>query len=278
MRDIGEIYREYFAEYLKGLEDPYAGNPTSFPARKTAVARAQKKAELLKEEYREAVLAAAVGVVVVGPDNRVRQFLDVVEDEGSSLVISVDSVYDPFVESLRGAGKKRITINEVVALREMIIDAAEEAGIPYRELPDITVTSEGFDGVSLEEAVNRYVSSQVGNILVEKFIEEKTFLEALTIGYSYPILPVTVWGLDEPIETLFGKPVEVIDLSKSMPTQETLINTYRAIQSRYGVEEPQVTETEEKKEPPKVEAKTEDKPRRGPGRPKGSKNKKKEEK
>lgn len=232
---------------LESAKTDAAINPEEWPAHtrpsiEIRKRQAQDSVESLTKQYRDLLRKGVEVIAVIGPEDKVAKFKDVVEDEGSSVVVDAGSLYVKLATPVDATiGREReFRVPQLYRLIEEMAEMGKQLGIrslPYPNDPNtLGKTVPTFEDTVA--AVRTSIRATGGDELMIRYIEEQALKEAEAVGYTQRVLPVVVFGLTEPevtalSSTLFAGNVTIIDLSKDAATQNTLIKTYKSIKSKY---------------------------------------------
>lgn len=191
-------------------------------------------------QYRSILRENTYAILVVGPEDKAAKFLDVVEEEDSSVVIdNANEVYESLADEVEPSigSRREWTINQ-----DMLLDAAlAELLTDMGAWEPLEINIGTYIVPTREDTVReiRRAITKVSN-LTAAIIEFNALGEAEAIGYEFPLLPVVVFGVsEEEIEAgkiqqvLFNGRVSVIDLNKEAPTKKTLFAAYDALKKSY---------------------------------------------
>lgn len=212
------------------------GDPRTRPGREMVRNAAMADLPQLRLDYRAALREVMSVTLVVGPHDKVEKFKEVVEDEGSSIMVeNASALYENLareVETTFGRVREWTSTQHSRLINELTV-AMSKYGILEMDSPPMGTihTLDSFE--DLVALIKRNVYLAVGPLLTALEIEEAAFQEAEAVDYSPPILSVVVFGVDDTDAKSLGENFSrlfVIDLEKSTPTKATLISTYKSIQ------------------------------------------------
>lgn len=212
---------------------------------RTRTAREMRRREALDEyekyrsQYHKALKDAVAFIPVVGGKARIEEFRPIAEDEGTSIIIDGDKMfreYADYFSNFIGDGGL-FGVGEALTLRNLIYRTSRELNVPVviHEVDEGTHSVADYE--DLVSVIRSIYFRMTDSNLLKAYIANQIVEEAELISYDLPILPVIVFGLTkEEVLRRFdseflGKKMFVINLSKTPPSEEVLINTYRGIKN-----------------------------------------------
>lgn len=246
-RKIDEILRDLIRADAESKLDLSDCNPATRAGMETRKQAAQMEVKQLRAEYRNALRSGIAYLFVRNANDRqIREFTNVVLDEGTSIPVNVNDLYRRLAASMgRAMGERHdrvLGVTDVVNFIEAFRNLLEELDIlvDYALITKVNPGSVVGLGAPTDDhilqAVREMIRSSLSEELAKVYIDWTALVEAEKQRYVQRVLPVVVFGCsDEEIENIRryidGNYIGIIDLNKESMSENTLIKHYKAIQA-----------------------------------------------